>query len=196
MRLRARPGRPVAAGHERAQAGAMSTTMPRAATCSMARAEGRASDSVDDQVEVTREGRDDVGGPETAEELSGCGGVAHECRDMSAALAGELDRDPRDAAGRARDQYAPAEYEAGDLERPAAPSSRRWGAWWLARRAEDGSGELSGQVGNEGGVKGLAHDAVSFRTMGVRVKSDEPGRCHRTATRAKRGARADWVGAG
>ena len=32
-------------------------------------AEGRASDSVDDQVEVAREGLDDVGGPETAEEL-------------------------------------------------------------------------------------------------------------------------------
>ena len=62
-------------------------------------AECRASDSVDDHVEVAREGLDDVGGAETAEELLRSGGVAHQCGDVGAALAGELDRDPPDAAG-------------------------------------------------------------------------------------------------
>src|SRR6266545_1142403 len=81
-------------------------------------AERRAADSVDDHVEVAGDVLDDVGGAQAAEELLRCRRVAHQRGDVGAALAGELDRDPPDAAGCAGDQYALAEYEAGDLERP------------------------------------------------------------------------------
>ncbi len=81
-------------------------------------AERRASDSVDDQVEVGGDLLEDFVGAETAEELLRSSGVAHERGDVGSALVGELDREPPDAAGRAGDQHALAEYEAGDLERP------------------------------------------------------------------------------
>src|SRR5829696_29294 len=82
------------------------------------KAERGPPDSVDDQIEVAGEGLDDVGRAEPAKELLRRDRVAHQCGDVGAALAGELDRDPPDAAGGARDQHALAEYEAADLERP------------------------------------------------------------------------------
>ena len=73
---------------------------------------------VDDHVEVAGEGLDDVGGARDRGGALALPRVAHQRGDVGAALAGELDRDPPDAAVRAGDQYALAEYEAGDLERP------------------------------------------------------------------------------
>src|SRR5439155_1108346 len=80
-------------------------------------AEGAASDPVDDKGEVVGDGLDDLGGAEMAEEVVRSRGVAYQCGDVGAARAGELDRDPPDAAGCAGDQHALAEYRSGDLER-------------------------------------------------------------------------------
>lgn len=66
--------------------------MPCAATCSMARPNVTPPTRIDDQVGVAREGLDDVGGAETAEDLVRSSGVAHQCGDAGAALTGELDR--------------------------------------------------------------------------------------------------------
>jgi len=48
------------------------------------KAECRASDLVDDQVELAGDVLDDVDGAETAEELLGCRRVAHQCGDVGA----------------------------------------------------------------------------------------------------------------
>jgi len=93
----------------------MLTTIPRGDVLD-GKAEGLAPDAVDDQVEVAGDALDDFGSAETAKELLRCRALAHQCCDVGAALAGELDREPPDAAGCTRDQHALAEHQASDLE--------------------------------------------------------------------------------
>ena len=76
------------------------------------------ADAVDDDIELTDEMLGDSRGAEVAHQLAGRGGIAYQRGDMSAARMGELDRHPPDSAGRAGDQYALAEHQASDRERP------------------------------------------------------------------------------
>ena len=96
-------------------------TMPRVAMLD-GKAEGGASDRVDDQVVGAGEPFHDISGTKATEES--CDAVAHQCADEGA-LTGELDRESADASVCAGDEHALAEYQAGDLERPER-SSQRW----------------------------------------------------------------------
>ena len=86
--------------------------------------------------------------------------------DVSAALAGELDREPPDAPACAADQHALADHQAGDLER--------------SQRSQTGGGQLGGlRVGHLVGDRGQASGGPRARDLPVPLDEVERQRCRR-----------------
>ncbi len=92
------------------------TTVPPGATLWIAAPSTAAADAVDDHV-VGRAYQIDLGRDLVGAELAQPLGPARQPGYVRAGKLGELDREPPDAAARARDQHPLVEHEAADLER-------------------------------------------------------------------------------